>query len=274
MATATQEPRVGTESAEARIEQALAATGSLLRNRELSSGALWSGTALFLAMAVLAIVHGFLRPSPWLGVSSLAVAGFCAFVVLARTVIRPLVTSINPYYAARTIEAAIPECRNSVINWLDLRSQPMPQAIRGAVINRAAKDIQDLDVAEAVFALPRSRVPVALFTLSAIAVVVLAFLMGPGPFANALTRGLTPWAEHPVFANTQIEIVSPEGGNGSVAVGRDIAIKVKLSGKVPEPGAPDASTLWVWNTPEQSPVAIPMTPGSDPAREQIGRAHV
>ena len=71
----------------------------------------------------------------------------------------------------------------------------MPQAIRGAVINRAAKDIQDLDIAEAVFALPQSRVPVALFTLSAIAVVVLAFVMGPGPFANALTRGLIPWAE-------------------------------------------------------------------------------
>jgi hypothetical protein len=91
------------------------------------------------------------------------------------------VVRINPYYAARTIEASIPDCRNSVINWLDLRHQTMPAAIRGAVINRAARDIEEVDVNEAVNSLPRPKSAAILFASSAFLLIVLVFLLCQHP---------------------------------------------------------------------------------------------
>ncbi|MFM7538435.1 MAG: hypothetical protein ACKO9Z_02125, partial [Planctomycetota bacterium] len=264
MATATHESRSVSEAAEARIEQVLDAAGGLLKGRELSSGMLWSCSALLFGAAALVAAHAVFRPSIWAGTAILAILGLSVAIVLSRAMLRPLVVRINPYYAARTIEASIPDCRNSVINWLDLRHQTMPAAIRGAVINRAARDIEEVDVNEAVNSLPRPKSAAILFASSAFLLIVLVFLLGPGTFASTLTRGLTPWTPKAVVADTGIEIIDPQGGDGSVAVGRDMAIRVKLSGKVPDAGARDAATLWVWNAAGQVPVGIPMT--TEPGR--------
>src|SRR5438105_3060209 len=52
---------------------------------------------------------------------------------------------INPYYAAKQLEETIPDAKNSVINWLDLREEKLPGAIRGAVGQKAAKDLKGTD---------------------------------------------------------------------------------------------------------------------------------
>jgi hypothetical protein len=258
MATATIEARPGIDPAEATIEQALATTSQHLRMRALTSGGMWAGAACFTACSVLILVHASGKLPAWAGIPLLGFLGLCVTVVIARMVLRPMLTGINPYYSAHTLEAVLPECRNSLINWLDLRHQPMPLAIRGALVKRALKDVHDVDIAESVQALPQSRMPGTMFSLAAIALVLLLVLMGPGSFARALTRGLTPWIDHPVVCLTHIEIIDPAGGNGSIRVGHDMAIRVELTGKVPEAGAADAALLHMWNSPEQIPVTIPM----------------
>ena len=52
---------------------------------------------------------------------------------LGLTVVRPLLSKINPYFAARQVEQTLPGAKNSVINWLDLHEQKLPAAVRSAL---------------------------------------------------------------------------------------------------------------------------------------------
>src|SRR5262245_5946605 len=53
-----------------------------------------------------------------------------------------LLGRVNPYYAARQLEQTLPEAKNSIINWLDLRDEKLPAAIRSSLGLRAAKDLK------------------------------------------------------------------------------------------------------------------------------------
>src|SRR5205085_6550446 len=62
----------------------------------------------------------------------------------------PLTRKVNPYYAARRVEALVPNAKNSVVNWLDLHRENLPVAIRGALGQRAAKDLARADLERAI----------------------------------------------------------------------------------------------------------------------------
>ena len=64
----------------------------------------------------------------------------------------PLSRRINPYFAARQLERSLPGAKNSVVNWLDLHDENLPSAIRGAVGQRAARDLGQADLDKAVSA--------------------------------------------------------------------------------------------------------------------------
>src|SRR5207244_1411075 len=78
---------------------------------------------------------------------------------------------VNPYYAARQLEQSLPDAKNSIINWLDLRDEKLPPAIRSALGVRAAKDLKQVDPEKAV----NSRVPLLLGAV--LAGLVLAMLV-------------------------------------------------------------------------------------------------
>src|SRR5438067_3948927 len=51
----------------------------------------------------------------------LYLAAACAY--LGIFVAWPLYRRVNPYYAAKRLEETLPEAKNSVVNWLDLRGE-------------------------------------------------------------------------------------------------------------------------------------------------------
>src|SRR5271165_394872 len=57
---------------------------------------------------------------------------------------------INPYYVAKQLEETIPDAKNSVINWLDLKGETVPGAIRTAVGQRAARELKQTNPDKAV----------------------------------------------------------------------------------------------------------------------------
>src|SRR5262245_53194364 len=69
-----------------------------------------------------------------------------------------LIGRVNPYYAARQLEQTLPEAKNSIINWLDLRDEKLPPAIRSSLGLRAAKDLKQVNPEEAI----NSRLPLLL----------------------------------------------------------------------------------------------------------------
>src|SRR6478609_5177042 len=74
----------------------------------------------------------------------LTLAGLFAAVVLSR----PMRRQVNPYYAARQVERAVPAAKNSVVNYLDLRDEPLPQTIKSALGARAASDLTKVNFDE------------------------------------------------------------------------------------------------------------------------------
>jgi hypothetical protein len=203
---------------------------------------------LILLSGSLAFTLGMILLDRWLVLSPLsrqvALAGYAlaALVYLVIGLLLPLARRINPYYAARHLEQAVPGAKNSVVNWLDLRAEPLPPAIRSAVGQRAARDLQRADLDQAISgrrAAWLGGLTAALF----LAAFVALLLLGGRPFFSLLGRTFVPFREGVIATRTQLTLVEPAGGNVTVPVGRSVRFTAEVEGRVPDPGKPDALRL-------------------------------
>jgi len=64
------------------------------------------------------------------GIWGVSLAGF---LFLGCALLLRLSARINPYFAARQIEETIPDAKNSVVNWLDLKKEPLPPVVKMAL---------------------------------------------------------------------------------------------------------------------------------------------
>jgi hypothetical protein len=163
-------------------------------------------------------------------------------IYLFFLVVRPLRLRVNPYYAARQVEQQLPEAKNSIVNWVDLHSQPLPPAIHGALGQRAAKDLSRVDL-DRVISGRRAAWMGGLAGAGLAAFIVSFLLLGPSPFYSLLHRAFNPFGQVGVSTRTQLTILKPDGGNATVTVGRGVNFVVKVTGKVPDAKAPDAVKL-------------------------------
>ncbi len=160
------------------------------------------------------------------GVFTLAALGYVGLVL-----VMPFFRRVNPYFAARELERTVPGAKNSVINWLDLRDENLPPAIRQAVGRRAAKDLAKADVDRAVS--KRRVVWMGAVAGSLFLAVVMLFLFAPGQFWSLMGRAFAPFLDGSLASQTQITIVQPEGGNTTVAVNHPVTIAVRVTGRTP-----------------------------------------
>jgi hypothetical protein len=168
------------------------------------------------------------------------VLGVVAFLGFA--VVWPLCRRINPYYAARRLEATLPEAKNSLVNWLDLRHRSLPPAIRGAVGHRAAEDARRVDVENAISG--RRAAWFGGVTGALVLVLFITFLVfGPPQFFSLLGRTFLPFGGGVIKSQTTLEIVQPRGGDAVVPVGQPVAFSVHVGGKVPAANSPNAVKL-------------------------------
>jgi hypothetical protein len=206
---------------EAFVEQKLAQARGRIRLLDFTAGLL----GFLIGTMIFALVVGWL--DRWLQFSlstrqtALTIYGLAAAGYLAAVFIRPLLRPLNPYYAARQVEDVLPGAKNSVINWLDLRHQSLPNAIRGALSHRAAKDIGQANLEEAINA--RRALSLGAVTLILFLITVAFMFFGPG-----LGRVFQPLGSDP---STEIRVIKPEGGNGTVAEGRAVTIEAVVHGR-------------------------------------------
>ena len=142
MATAQDQTRTSSPPRhEAFLEEQLGRARRRIRTFDLAAGVLGflAGTLLFgLAMIGFDLAFDLSGTARLL---ALAGYGLAATAYVAFFIVWPLVRSVNPYYAALRVEGTVPGAKNSIINWLDLRSRKLAPAIRNAVSNRAAHDV-------------------------------------------------------------------------------------------------------------------------------------
>ena len=163
----------------------------------------------FLAVAVVdqwVFSHGlgfFAR----LGLFAVWVAAAGAFIW--RFLAPPLVNRINPVFAAQAIEQVRPTLKNSLINFLLLRSHPEDVApvVFRALEQRAATDLLKVPIDHAV---DRGRVVRLSYVLAAaVAVFTLYLALSPKNPLISAGRVLWPWSNVPVPTRVHIEEVHP-----------------------------------------------------------------
>lgn len=227
---------------DALVASQLASAETRIRMLDLTAGLL-GFAALSLAYVVAMVVSDsklLLSPST----RQLSLYAFLAgaLVYLYWAVIRPLRLRVNPYYAARQVEQQLPHAKNSIVNWVDLHEQALPPAIRGALGQRAAKDLSHVDLDRAISG-RRAAWMGGVAGLFAVAFIASFFLLGPKPFLSLLQRTFNPFGAAGVSTRTQLTLLKPEGGNATLTVGRGVNFVVEVNGKVPNLKAPDAVKL-------------------------------
>jgi hypothetical protein len=170
---------------------------------------------------------------------ALYIAG--ALVYVGLLVLRPLLQPINPYYAARRLEATIPEAKNSVVNWLDLHQQAIAPAFRSAISHQAAKDLADADLEQAISARRAGWLGTSAAVLCVCMLVL--FLLGPRQFLSLMNRAFAPFVEASIATRTRLLLEQPEGGDVTIPVGKAVAFSVWVEGRVPEPSSSEALKL-------------------------------
>ena len=184
------------------VESRLASAARRIRLLDLATAGLGFVAITFaygLAMALL---------DRWFEFSPLTrQLGFVAYLIACGTyltfaLVLPLHRAINPYFAARQIETQIPQAKNSVVNWVDLRREPLPPAFRHAIGRRAAQDLSALDVEQAV------QSPTVYWlgwgTLVLLGIVLLLYVLSPRQLQSLLKRAFAPFTEASIATRTQI----------------------------------------------------------------------
>jgi hypothetical protein len=187
-------------------------------------------------------------------------AGVYLWFMLARPWMRP----INPYFAARQLEQMVPEAKNSVVNWLDLREQKLAPAIRNAVSSRAAKDMSRTNVDEAISGRRVGRLGAAA-TVLVLAAVVLLLICQPTQFFSLLRRTFVPFVETGVATRTYLEVIQPVTPVATVPLNQSVPFEVQLSGREPRFGQPDAPAVhFRYSQAEPVYQERPLEPGDQP----------
>src|SRR5262249_19998273 len=147
----------------------------------------------------------------------------------------------DPHYAAPPVEHAPSRVKNSVVNWLDLRGQELPPAIKNAVSQRAAKELARADLDQIL----RTRQAgwIGGVTGGLFVGLLVLFFLSPPQFFSLLKRSFAPFQEGIIATRTQLTLVQPEGGDATVAVGRAVTFAVVVDRKVPAPGRADSLRL-------------------------------
>jgi hypothetical protein len=204
-----------------------------------------TGTAvLIIGIATLGYALGMALLDRWFELSAytrqaaFAVYALVTGIYLVWAVVRPILQNVNPYYAAQQVERTLPDPKNSLVNWLDLKERPLPGAIRGAVTHRAAKDFAHADIEQAFDAHRAVWLSACLLAL-AFGLVIL-FLQGPPQFFSLLDRAFAPFRSSPLATRTQLHILKPPGGDATVQVGRAVGFQLRVDGRIPDRSAPDA----------------------------------
>ena len=171
--------------------------------------------------------------------------GFFAFVALMTVLLvragQSFFRRVNPYYVAHQIETNIPDAKNILINWLDMRDAPMPTAFQRNLSARAAEQLEESD-AEKMVKNRKNWILLASLALPALGLLTL-LLLGPSAFAASMLRAFVPFYTPPPIARTHITLLQPEAGNAEVSPTQSMTFIAKIEGRVPVGTRSDAPKL-------------------------------
>ena len=211
---------------------------------------------LFGYVTAILVLESFVELSAVARIVSLSVfaVGMLAFLILA--VVPFLRTRVNPYYSAIRLEETIPEGKDSLINWLDVKESDIPPAFRQAMGVRAATDLKKADPEEASQNSSPLWLGAALGVLALTLIVV--FLCSPSRFSSKLLRAFSPLQTNPLISPVRVAFITPKEDRHYVLLNRPVQVHVQISGDVREAGSRGAPVLEYRSTTNGKYVAKPL----------------
>jgi hypothetical protein len=182
----------------------------------------------------------------WQLPTGIRLAAWCLLVIgvaaaLGSLAMRLLTRRVNPHFVARQLEQTLPDAKNSVINWLDLRDQPLAPVIRGSLGRRAAQDLTHADTERAISA---RRVGWLAGVAGVLFLVQIGWLIAsPAQVASLLQRAFFPFDLARIAKRTSLTLLKPQGGDVSVATNQPVVFQVQVSGYEPTLNQKDSLKL-------------------------------
>lgn len=245
------------------VEQQLQRAIRRVRFLDVVNGMLGVG-AIILGYALVVVLL-----DRWLQLpQSVRQVGFVGLVIaggiyLWRTVVTPLVRPVNPYYAAIQVEQTIPDAKNSVVNWLDLHDDEIAPTVRSALGQRAAEDLRQADLDQAIQNRNLTWHGLIVFGL-VIALLGCLFAFRGDQFQSLMARAFRPFGSDAVLpSQTRIQVLEPAAGDAIVAPYQAVRIRVHVDGRIPTPGRPDSVRLLLRYAPEEPFEVRPLEPLPD-----------
>ncbi|HTU24563.1 MAG TPA: hypothetical protein VMF30_04150, partial [Pirellulales bacterium] len=190
---------------------------------------LFAGTLAFFLLGVLCdhwlVPGGIGRVGRWL---ALVVYLAAALAYCWRTLLPLCIRRINPVYAAYAIERSKPTLKNSLINFLLLRTNPTGLApqVYEAIEQHAATGLAQVPVESAI---DRSKlIKIGYVFLALLFVAGLYKVASPKDPFRTVGRIVFPWAD--LAPPTRVEIVEVRPGNGTVMRGQRAKISAQVRG--------------------------------------------
>jgi collagen type III alpha len=223
------------------VEAKLAKAEGRIRGLDTVTGLLGFTIATFGYALVMALIDRWFNLA--IGVRFVGFLGYAGFSAawLGYWIVRPYLRSVNPYFAARRMEAVVPAAKNSVVNWLDLHDEPLPQSIKGAVGQRAAQDLGKVDLEQAINGRHTVWLGVSTLILGLTLFVLLVFV-GLPQFLSLMKRSFFPFQ---LIETTHRTRLTMKTGDVTVPVEQPAVIIVGVEGRVPDLGQPDALKLFL-----------------------------
>jgi len=152
--------------------------------------------------------------------------------VLVWKVILPWSQQISDLYAAKAIEAADPNLKSNLLNYVDLQhaGRKGSPAVAKAMEKRAAVGLQTVDVEQAVDRRPLLRSAYVL--LGVVVVACLYTVLSPKDVLTSMKRALLPFSSTHVATQTIISDVTP--GDDRVPARTLLTVEADIGGKVPD----------------------------------------
>ncbi len=149
--------------------------------------------------------------------------------ILTWRVLLPIVRQVHPLYAAGVIERSDPKLKSNLVNFVDVRQSNAPSApvVLKAMEKRAAVELSQIDVEEAVDRRPLLRIAYAL--LAIVVVSAIYIIASPKDAFVSVWRALLPTAAIEAATETMITNVTP--GDKNVPARADVPVEAEVRGK-------------------------------------------
>jgi hypothetical protein len=260
MTTTKAGPRKTGKKVEAFVEERIEDVRSLWRQRERTALALRfalvvAGYALGIALFDLATEGSDASAIVWTRYLL-----FAAFLVSAAWTGTQFALSLrrtlNPYFVARHIEKTLPNAKNAVINWLDLKDEPMASAIRGSLSQQAASSLKQTDPEETVAA-PRGWLwGISLLLVSIGLIALLAWR--PTQFGSLMQRAFVPFQGTQLATRVRIEMKNPAQGNVTLSDRENLEVAADIRGPTPSTNQPGAPMLHFRRNESEAFASLPL----------------